>query len=465
MKFAPRRTALLAIMVAPTLSWAAPPMSPDTGSDAVRALHSQRAGELELQYRREVRGASTDQVSFGIAADYHYVKSADGTRIYDYRSRRIFWLRPAGEFVNNSLYADVWFRAAELKNRSALGGMLNGAGIAASKAPGMTVPFWAETELGMLSADMPRSDLKTVEEESRVRWLLDADEVAAVRYERDPVPDTVKSGLRRFWRTVVQLHPDIADALAASGRMPAELWIKSMPPGKDPLVAHWTLAAKRWEPAAAYPLPAHLTAQPTNSDAVFSRIFATLAMNVAAKATPPSAEVYVARAESAIARRAGLEAMLWAIEMNLAQGTPISQCVEKDPRPYCSLLVRAGPLAKADPRTALGFTKQAPAEADRAQFAALPNAYLLRLLWATRPPGAGVDRKENERDLLAALEASPVANFCKDTGDFYAGSWQPFAAWQAWDFGRAMAGHRSGDLLGGVDALEASLASQEALFF
>lgn len=67
--------------------------------------------------------------------------------------------------------------------------------------------------------------------------------------------------------------------------------------------------------------------------------------------------------------------------------------------------------------------------------------------------------------LLAALEASPVANFCKDTGDFYAASWQPFAAWQAWDFGRAMAGHRSGDLLSGVDALEANLASQQALFF
>jgi hypothetical protein len=57
----PFKTALVALTLAPALGLAAPSMSPDTGSDAVRALHS-----------------SADQVSFGIAADYHYVKSADG---------------------------------------------------------------------------------------------------------------------------------------------------------------------------------------------------------------------------------------------------------------------------------------------------------------------------------------------------------------------------------------------------
>jgi hypothetical protein len=455
--------ALAAIVVAPALGSTA--MTPNSGSDTVRSLHAKPEGELDLHYRKEAPGANVEEVSFGIAADYHYIKSAQELRIYDYALRRIFWLQATGEFVNNSLYADVWFRGAELRNRAMLGGMLKGAGIAAAKAPNTTDPYWAETELGMLSPDMPRSDLQTVEEKSRVRWLLSGEEVAAVRYDKEAVPESVKPGLRRFWRTVVQLHPDIADALAASGKMPAELWIKARPLGKDPIVAHFTLAAKHWEPAAPYPLHAHLAAQPADHDAVFAGIFATLAKNVADKALPPTSETYTARAESAIARQAGLEAMLWAIEMNLAQGVPTSQCVDKDPRPYCSLLARAGPLAKADPRTAVGFMKQAPAEADRAQFDALPNAYLLRLLWATRAPGAGVDRKENERDLLAALKASPVANFCKDTGDFYAGTWQPFAAWQAWDLGRAMAGHRNGDLLGGVDALEASLASQEALFF
>jgi hypothetical protein len=109
--------------------------------------------------------------------------------------------------------------------------------------------------------------------------------------------------------------------------------------------------------------------------------------------------------------------------------------------------------------------KQAPNESDRARFDSLPNAYLLRLLWATRPPGSEVRRSETEHDLLAALQASPIANFCKDAGDFYAASWQPFAAWQIWDLGRMMAGHAPGDLLDSIDTLEANLTAGERIFF
>jgi hypothetical protein len=87
----------------------------------------------------------------------------------------------------------------------------------------------------------------------------------------------------------------------------------------------------------------------------------------------------------------------------------------------------------------------------------LPNAYLLRLLWATRPPGSGVTREDSERDLVIAIKASPIANFCKDAGDFYLGSWRPFAGWQVYDLGRLMANHRSGDLLDQVDKIEAAV--------
>jgi hypothetical protein len=46
-----------------------------------------------------------------------------------------------------------------------------------------------------------------------------------------------------------------------------------------------------------------------------------------------------------------------------------------------------------------------------------------RLLWATRPAGKDVKAADGENGLLAALRASPVANFCKDTGDFYSTHW------------------------------------------
>ncbi len=465
MKQALSWASIAAMPLIATLGSAATVIAPDSDSDAVLAGRSAASGELRLQYRAEESGKPAVSVSLGIAPDYHYVNNEYGLAIHDYTLRRIFWVQPTGAYINNSLYADVWYRASELKNRVMLGGALKKAGTEAAKVPGTTDPFWVESALGMVSPDLPRRDLKRSDEKLGARWMLDGEQVAAVRYDKDAVPEAVKPGLKRFWRTVIRVHPDIADALAASGHMPAELWFKQIKLGAERIDIHWTLISQHWERAATYPLAAHLTATPSVAAGAFPAIFATLSKEVANHATPPQADIYEARARDALGRHAGLEAMLWVMEMNLAEGTPVSACQPTDLRSYCALSEQAGPDVRADSRTAIAFTKQAPDEADRAQFATLPNAYLLRLLWATRPPGKGVERKEVEHDLLAALQASPVANFSKDTGDFYAMAWQPFAAWQVWDLGRLMAGHRAGDLLGSIDTLEASLATQESVFF
>ena len=455
-----------AVTLIPAVSFGVSVIAPDSGSDVVLSNRPTTLEELRLQYHTDQPGKPDGSVSLGIAGDYHYETNEYGLRIYDYKLRRIFSVQPGGAFVNDSLYAEVWYRQAELKNRVMLGGMLKGAGVNSPAAPATTDPFWVETSLGMISPDLPRRELKGTEDKSGMRWTLDDEQVAAVRYDKDPFPTGVKPGLRRFWRTVIQVHPDIADALAASGRVPAELWFKRvLEPGKESVTVHWTLTSKRWERAASYPLAAHLTAAPSYSTGAFPAIFATLSKDVADKGAPPQSDIYAARAEDALGRQAGLEALVWLIEMDLAGGVPQSQCAPGDPRIYCLLAVRAGPAARADPRTAVAFARKAPDEVDRAQFATLPNAYLLRLQWATRPPGKGVDRQEGEQDLLAALKSSPIANFSKDTGDFYAMQWQPFAAWQAWDFGRLMAGHRAGDLLGSIDTLEAALVEQESVFF
>ena len=63
------------------------------------------------------------------------------------------------------------------------------------------------------------------------------------------------------------------------------------------------------------------------------------------------------------------------------------------------------------------------------------------------------------------MPASPVANFCKDAGDFYAGAWEPLAAWQVWDLGRLMTNYSAGDLLDTIDTLEARLVTDQRTFF
>jgi hypothetical protein len=446
-------------------SGAAPLISPAASSDAVLAMRADTQGELRLEYRVERQNEPSEIVKIGLAKDYQYKDSAIGLWINDYRLHRIFRVQPESRLINDSMYAEVWYRRAELENRAAIAGVLNKAGIDAGKGLAAQNPFWAETELGLVTPNFPRPDLHRVESQGKIRWLLGTDEVVAIRYRQEPVPERVRGGLRRWWPSMVSIHPQIVDELALTGRVPEELWVKQMVhAGKSFETVHWSLIQAGWIEDAKYPLPAGLMAVPTESGGAFPQIFSTLSTAVADRRKPQPENVYRARAESAIAHSAGLEAMVWIIEMQLAAGAKPS-CAAPSTTDYCALAARAGPLAKLDSRTATAFAAHSPDAADRPQFDSLPNAYVLRLLWATRPPGKDVKREDSEHDLLIALQTSSIANFCKDTGDFYAGAWHPFAAWQVWDLGRLMAGHRSGDLLDTVDAIEADVVRREPAFF
>ncbi|HEY4341231.1 MAG TPA: hypothetical protein VGM97_14905 [Steroidobacteraceae bacterium] len=432
-------------------------VSPADGSDAVLAVHSQPEGELRLQYTRDAAGEDAQMITLGLAQDYHYLRDVNGLRVYDYRLRRIYSAGPGNEFANDSLYAEVWFRTAEIESRVRLRKALQAGAISPDKAPSLQDPFWMESELGVTAPGLPRPVLQRSEADGRIRWLLDGAEVVAVRYDAEPVPPGIRAGLRRMWSTFAHIHPSIADDLTASGQIPNELWVTTMQPGKSSTVLHWKLTARHWESHARFPLSPHLIARPTTSAGAFPEIFKLLSKEIADRKLPPTQDAYVARTQSALDRGAGLEALLVLIEMNLAAGHPSGQCLPSDPRVYCTLSVKAGPLIKSDPRYMIAFGRQSPDVGDRGQFDTVPNAYVLRLLWATRPPGKGVVFEQTERDLLAALSASPVADFTKDTGDFYARAWQPMAAWQVWDLGRLLAGHTGDDLLHPIDSLEDQL--------
>jgi hypothetical protein len=256
------------------------------------------------------------------------------------------------------------------------------------------------------------------------------------------------------------VHPVIASELAASGRLPEELWVESPASDHQHLVhLHWKLISTDWAASAPYPLPPHLSAMPAESTGAFPVIFATLVNDVERHLLPPPEPVYLEKMQGAISEGDGLQALLWQRELRLAAGPPPPECAKSDRRPACALGQAATSLAESDDRTELAFAPQSPPLKQRAAFADLPNGYLLRLMWATRPPGEKVTFAESEKGVLEALKASPVANFCKDAGDFYAGAWKERAAWQVWDLGRLMAGHRPGDLLDAIDAIEARLVS------
>jgi hypothetical protein len=443
---------------------AGPLISPAASSDAVLA-QTNGEQELRLQYRVERDAAPTDTITIGLAKDYHYKNSPLGLWIYDYRLRRIFRVRGNSQYTNDSLYAEAWYRRAELENRAAIASMLGNAGVDAGAKFSPQDPYWAETELGLTTPKFARPALKRMEVKERISWQLNGEEVFAIRYRHEPVPSELRSALRRLWPAMAFIHPQIADELAASGRLPAEMWVRQMVhAGKSFEVAHWTLMHDERVAKAQYPLPAGLVSVPTDSSGAYPQIFQILSTEVADRRVPPLPDEYQTRVESAARRKAGLEALTWILEMQLAAGTQ-DTCRPPSDSLFCKWVAEVRPLAQQDPRTALAFAKQAPDAADRPQFDALPNAYMLRLLWVTKPPGKGVKWEDSEADLLQALRASPVANFCKDGGDFYARAFHPFAAWQIYDLGRLMAGHKPNDLLSQVDTVEQQVSQGEPTLF
>jgi hypothetical protein len=463
----PLSARLLLAALAVALAGQAAALSPDASSDAVLTARTDPQGELRVKYQKDVDGQQRQVLTVGLARDYDYVQSPAERTIRDYRLLRVLRYQPAfvSTYVNDSLYADVWYRAAEVERRSQQVGEVKEAGTGPQRGLLTLSPFWAESELGVATRAFPRPMLSRKDQAGRSSWTLGGLEVLAVRWHEQPVPAEVQGGLHRFWFALAPAHPQIVEELASAGRMPDELWVEApAPDGKHLQRLHWVLSDYQWVSAAPYPLGAHLRAAPTESSGAYPEIFGTLSAAVAKRLEPPAEHTYLDKVQSAISQGEGLQALLWVQEMRLAQGSS-PECLPNDRRPACALMQVATSLAENDPRTDVAFGQQSPPQSLRAAFGDLPNAYLLGLLWAARPPGAKVTFAESEQGVLAALKARPVAGFCKDAGDFYANAWKAKAAWQIWDLGRLMAGHRKGDVLEQIDGLEASLAQDYPGFF
>jgi len=459
----PRFAVIVSALLASAGVYAEVRPAPTDGSDAVRAMHPATGGEYRVQYRLEREGAAAITLTLGLGADYDYEDGREGLVVRDYAGRRIYRVTAQHELINGSLYAQAWYRAAELDNRVRLAAALKSAGVSAAQVPDpaqaalVNDPYWNESELGLLHPKLPRPKLERGDDGGRASWRYAGEEVVAVRYAPERVPAAVRGGLRRLWPQIARMHPAIVDALVAEGRLPQELWVREVAhPQLALATTHWVRTGAEWIAAAPYPLTAGLPAVPPSSAGAFPAIWATLLDDVAERRVPPAQSVYAERAQAALGRNAAVEAYLWVIEMTLAQAVQ-GGCTADDTRAPCVLSRQIGPALKADPRVDIVSSAKAPDSAQRARFGDVPNAYMLRLLWATRPPARDVPAEVPEQDLLEALQASPVANFAKDAGDYYAARWRPYEAWAAWDLGRRMAGHRDGDLLSAIDHLEGDL--------
>jgi hypothetical protein len=114
-----RVSAWLLTTLAAGVTCATPLVSPADGSDAVLALRHDAQRELRLGYRIERPGEPAETVTLGLSTDYHYrMSDSHGLAIVDFRLKRIFRVpNENGGLINDSLYADAWYRGVELDNR------------------------------------------------------------------------------------------------------------------------------------------------------------------------------------------------------------------------------------------------------------------------------------------------------------------------------------------------------------
>jgi hypothetical protein len=243
---------------------ATPLVSPAAGSDAVLAMRTDAQPELRLMYKVERASEPAESVTLGLSTDYHYRRTDSiGLSINDYRLKRIFRAPKEGGIINDSLYAETWYRGAELDNRANIDAALKKGGVDTAKGLPAQDPYWAETELGVITPKFPRPDLHRKQTQDRISWSLGMDEVVAVRYREEVVPPALRRGLRRWWPSIAAIHPAIADELAQSEKVPAELWVRALVRHKAFETVHWTLTEAQFVESAKYPLPGGLAAAPT----------------------------------------------------------------------------------------------------------------------------------------------------------------------------------------------------------
>jgi len=411
------------------------------------------------------------------APDFLYVEEAGRGTIYDYRIRRIVELDSARHVFNNdSLYAIVDFAVLETANRRFQRDTL-----AATKAPDQAVmldPFWVQSELHVIDPADPAALLDRTTSAGGAAYFSSHDKPAAsFSLSGQALSADERIGFARFLRMRAAIHPKIADALVASGKLPQRLSFVMPPMMKKPDVT-WTLKSVE-RTRVPYPL---LTAYSPELLPVGSKDPAILALQALlptmlaatrnAKGARSIAD-YRAAINGALQKRQPFQAVLLGLELTLQYGKQAGDCPPRAPA-GCHSLKEIFAAAASDPRAQDLKRALAAAPAQAGEAATLlqtmkrddvSDSYVVDAFLANNLSGAG-KLGEAFPLLLGAIKANPyVAGYYKDLGDLFRKAFQPDLAWLCYDLGRALPGGAGAPVISNVGDYETKLAAQHPEFF
>jgi hypothetical protein len=376
---------------------------------------------------------TTTSVVLGLGETYISVRRGAQKTVYALASRRLYRVDVVrSQYVEESLYAPVGFRLAELRNRMMLGSAMAKAKIDKAKNP--FDRFQVESVLGVEWGGPGAADgapeIKMEEAGGTLTFVRDGQWAVKFTPSKTDLPEAVAGRLTQCLAYECYVHPQIRRAILKTGKVPEKLEYRAWNPPHAYSVT-WVLKKMSEAEAADLPLGKELKPAPLEVGPL-TDILAEIKNRKAPARTEAQAFV-----KAAVAEKKYLDAMLAAVECNLQYGDDASLLKEVQP------FAKTDPPLKAyidalftsnDPETAA----QAMAALDGIKRAGLTKGYVIDIARAVTLTTLGRP-KEAVESYLAALKRNPfIAGAYKDLGDLAAASFDMPLAWKYWDTGRAI---------------------------
>lgn len=396
---------------------------------------------LEFELRREtwvdgqpaagedVAGGATQKLKVVLADDYLEFQDTDGRVVHDFVSLQSHLVQ-GEDYIRRSLYADVGFRVAELRNRLGL--------IASLKAAGPSKATEAMGEIVLVEhlfgIDDEVSEANIVKSEgSTITYSYEGRPLAKFSAQGRTLTPAQSKAFVRFLRYYCGGHPDILADLRGRALVPNDTFIEVNNVEEKVAYHLHLLGADECDPAR----PDFSALRPTVLPAEPLGTLVALTLQLTPAGTEAARAGVRASADRALAEGRTLEAALRCFEAYLMEGGEPPEMLGK---------ARAAFEANADSRAlfdALTLGGQDPAKAERVlaglQGKAGRAAHVLKIFRAgfLLPQGKRVEARNL---LIEALMANPaIAGAWKDLGDIYHSNYETDIAWLCWDVGRKLA--------------------------
>ncbi|WP_409027450.1 hypothetical protein OX462_27270 [Janthinobacterium sp. SUN098] len=366
----------------------------------------------------------------------HYLSVRDGRilSVFDFATRRRHVIDTAASTYDTySLFDVVGFRAAELRHRQGLGGMLKAGGLEQHATPRV----YEEQALSVLD-NKRRGALQPQVLDGAVLWSLDGQPLLRLGIAGSPVSGDDATAFAQYLRYTWGGHPLLLKMLADGKRVPADFTLHYQEVGGT-VTRRFRISAMTAGAPATYTLSAYRP-RPLAADAPpLERVLAQAALLPPPGPQAPQAHPALrAEAEKLFAADQPFEAFLTMLEDHFSTGalveklTPRQQQAMQECQPIHDLT--RGLLAKDHEgiAAALATVQELRTQTGMAQPVLALFEGNLRAKLGQWPQATAL--------YLQVLQAKPqMAAVYQDLGDALLAQFDAPNAWRSWDAGRAMA--------------------------